>query len=177
MRSASTARVDCAEIGVEDDQEDGAGADEDRDVERYVGAPVVVDIGKRLDHRDRAEDPVEIGDRGKRTAAVGKRDLEDPGAGAEGGERLGFADDAGERDVLFIDGARRRRDHRAGLVADVDAPSVAGRARRQRIGKHVQDVEPRRWWGGAGLELVERSGKRARDHAHRLARLIFAFDS
>ena len=34
---------------------------------------------------------------------------------------------------------------------------------------------PRRRRGGAGLELVERTGKRARDHAHRLARLVFAF--
>ena len=102
MRSASTARLTLREIAVEDDEQDGAGADEDRDVQRDVGAPVAIDAGHRLDDGNEPERRGQGGGSGERAFVVGKRDLQHAGAGAEGRERLCLADDCGKRQAFEV---------------------------------------------------------------------------
>ena len=79
-RSASIARRRLGEIAVEDDEQDGAGADEDGDVERDVRPPVVEDVRHRHDHGHGAGAAGDVVDRGERRRLVGKRDLEHAGA-------------------------------------------------------------------------------------------------
>ena len=68
--------------------------------------------------------------------AVGQRDFHDAGAGAEGGERLGRAEQV---DQAAADGGvgagRGGRDHAVRIGQD-EAPPGAGRPGRQRVRQH-----------------------------------------
>ncbi len=161
------------EIAVEDDQQDGAGADEDGDVERDVAAPRPVDAGQRLEHGDGPEGRGEVVQRGEGLFAIRQRHLEDAGALAEGGEQLGVADGAVERLVLQRQVARRGGDDGAAGVGDEDLAAVAGGVGGQGVGQRVERVGTRRLVAGGGIGV----GEDAHDHADRLARVGLAVDA
>ena len=114
------------EVAVEDDKQNGAGADKDRDVERNVGPPVVEDACDRHDDGDGAGAAGDVVDRCQRQTLVGKGDLEDAGPLAEDGERLRLAEDLGERDAFAVEIARGGSDDHAVGIGDIDAAAVAG---------------------------------------------------
>jgi hypothetical protein len=109
-----------------------------------------------------------------RKRTVGEGDLQHAGAGAEGGERLGLAEDAVERDILLLAGRGRGGDDLALAVGEVDAAAGARGARRQRVGERFGEFIARRRRRRVGVRLVERARKHGRHHADRLAGVVLA---
>ena len=117
--------------GEAEDQQHEAGGGGQRDGQRGVGPPARQRIDARLHDRKLAAARGERAHGRERPVAVGEGDFSDAGAGAEDGERLHVAQHLGE--PLPDRGADRRNrggDDSVG-VAQQDAASEHGRARRQ----------------------------------------------
>ena len=114
---------------------------------------LLVDAGQRRDDRDVAGAALEMVNRRQRRRAVGKRDLQDAGAHAEDGQRLGFAEDADEGNAFDVGVARGGGDDQTVMVGDVDAPAVVGGAGRQRRGESVARIASASAAGSPGWAL------------------------
>ena len=133
--------------GEAEDQQHEAGGGRERDGQRGVGAPGGERVVAALVDRQLAVRAFQRAYGGERAGAVGQRDFEHAGVGAEDGEGLGFAQDVEQPAADNAGRRRRRRDHEAIRIADKDLPAGSGGARRARLVELVLRALP----GAAGV--------------------------
>ena len=125
--------------GEAQDQQHEAGGGRQRDGQRGVGAPGRERVAAQLEDAQLAAGGGQRPHRREGAVAVGERDLQHAGAGAEDGQRLGLAEHVEQARADRAAGGRGRGDDAVG-VAEQDAAAERGGAGRQRA---LQQVAPR----------------------------------
>ena len=123
--------------GEAEDQHDEAGGGRQRDGEGRERAPARQRRGARLHHGELAVGGFEHAHGGERAGVVGQHDFQHAGAGAEGGQGLGRAEQVEQAAADRGGRVGRRRDHGAVAIGEEELAAGGGRPGRQRARKHV----------------------------------------
>ena len=158
------------EEGVDQDQENRSGADEQGHIGRHAGSPIGEDHVLGLDQRDHAEPAIEMMHGGVSLVRLAGGDGQDPGAGAEDGKRLAGSEQIGERTAFQVGADRRGRHDHAVRIGDEDAAAIARCARRQAVGEGGLKCGAEALLGKRGLGRRQARGQRRRDHRQIVAR-------
>ena len=136
------------EEGIDEDQDDAAGAGKQRGVGRERAPPVGEHRLGRLHERDHAARVGQMADGGDGVGAVGEGELQHAGAGAEDRQRLRLAQKRVEGAALEVGADGSGGEDDAGIVGEQNLAAIGDGARRQRLVEGgLQDL------GGTGGEV------------------------